>query len=97
MFEVLVGQKGELYSENSGDCVCVFGGPAVRKVANRLPMQVFTLMMYVQNFYGKSSKAFPNTHKRRLKQMKGYHVSSTGNPLSEGQNNITVSQIDMYF
>ena len=60
---MLEGQKGEQYSENSVD-------QGVREVANRPRMQAFALIMYVQGFHGKS-KAFPNTHKRRPKYMKG--------------------------
>lgn len=39
----------------------------VREVANRPYIQGFALTIYVQDFHGKNSKMFLNTHKRRPK------------------------------
>lgn len=60
MFDVLEGPKEEQSSDNSAD-------KGVREVANRPYIQGFAVTIYVQNFHGKNTKTFLNTHKRRPK------------------------------
>lgn len=51
MFHLLEGQKREQSGDNNAD-------KGVREVANRLCIQISTLIIYAPDFHGKHSKIF---------------------------------------